>query len=69
LSRVSEIAALVRLAGDSLARETLLRAIGRRWPEASDEEVWEALRRGAQAPASPEERLAMVLAAEALLRR
>ena len=69
MSRVSEIAALVRLAGDSLTQETLARAIARRWPEASEAEVCEGLRRGAQAPTDPEESLATALTAAALLRR
>ena len=68
MSRVSEIAALVRLAGDGLAQDTLAAAIGRRWPEASPAEVFEAFRRAARAQADPAEQLALALAASALLR-
>jgi L-ribulose-5-phosphate 3-epimerase UlaE len=43
MSKVAEIAAFVRLTHGGLSIETLAKAIHRRWPEASEDEVREAL--------------------------
>jgi hypothetical protein len=69
VSRVTEIAVFVRLAAvGGMEPEKLARAIRRRWPEASEEEVRDALARAGGEALNAEEQLAMELAAAAILR-
>jgi hypothetical protein len=66
---VSEISVFLRLAkGGGLAPELLGRAIRRRWPEADEAELCEALRRAAEDSVDPDDRLAMEVAAAAILK-
>jgi hypothetical protein len=67
VSRVAEIAAFVRLAKGGLAPDTLGKAIRRRWPDATEAEVREALGRSADSP-DADEKLAIDAAATAILR-
>lgn len=68
MSRIAQIVAFVRLAYGGIDTETLARAIRRRWPDASNEEVREAIARAATAtPNDADERAAMEAAASAIL--
>lgn len=69
MSRISEIGAFLRLAQAGLTPETMAKAIRRRWPEVSDDEIREAVSRAAtDEPSDAEERLALDAAASALLK-
>jgi hypothetical protein len=70
VSRIAEIVAFIRMARGGLAPETLGKAIRRRWPEASDAEIREAVERAVtETPNDAEERTAMEAVATALLGR
>ena len=69
MSSLSEIVAFLRLAKGGLAPETLAKAIRRRWPDASDEQIREAIARAAtEEPTDTEEQVALDAAASAMLR-
>ncbi len=70
MSPVAEIAAFIRLADGGLPIETLARAIGRRWPRATVEDVHEAMAQAADdLPDDLDDRAAMDLAMAAILGR
>jgi hypothetical protein len=69
VSRISEIGAFLRLAQDGLAPETLAKAIRRRWPEVTEDELREAMARAAAEPlADGEEQIALDAVANAILK-
>jgi hypothetical protein len=70
VSRLAEIAAFVRLADGGLSPEVLARVVRRRWPEATDEDLREAVARAASGlPDHPDDRAAMDAAAATMLGR
>lgn len=69
MSNLSEIIAFLRLAKGGLAPETLAKAIRRRWPEATDDQIREAIERSAtEEPTDAEEQVALEAAASAILK-
>jgi hypothetical protein len=68
LSRIAQIVAFVRMAQGGLSTDTLAKAIRRRWPDASNEEIREAVARAATGmPNDADERAAMDAAAMKML--
>ncbi len=70
MSRIAQIVAFVRMAQGGLSTDTLAKAIRRRWPDASNEEVREAIARAVtRVPNDADERAAMDAVAMKILGR